>query len=245
MRYPAEEMQLAVALATIFTPSLHGSDSCNAKASHDIIKTHFSQEKQSVLGATAAREAPDSIFHIPKDNYTTAVESYVNSKAKQSSTLDSHEFAKVCLDHWGDDHPVGRLAAMSLVMTVSSVKCERAYTTVNLVKNKTTNRLSVQHVDDYMIVQERGPTDHDYFDPTRAIKLFLKEDRRMIKSYPIPPTNKGIARCHRLAGEKACPVAGKRRNAKVKAKGQGTKAKPKEQDTVTRCTAAPAGEGQG
>ncbi|KAI4814082.1 hypothetical protein KUCAC02_003290 [Chaenocephalus aceratus] len=91
---------------------------------------------------------------------------------------------------WGLLYPsLSKLAAIGLTIPVSSVNCERDFSTLNRVKTDLRNRLQGEHLATCMRLSINGPPTRD-FPFRRALELFFKTPRK-IKCYQA-----GCQLCH-------------------------------------------------
>ncbi|XP_036975521.1 zinc finger protein 862-like isoform X3 [Acanthopagrus latus] len=82
-------------------------------------------------------------------------------------------------DEWGQIYPLlSRLAAIALVIPVSSVNCERDFSTMNRVKSDLRNRLQEEHLAACLRVSINGPCPEE-FNYQRALELFFSKPRKI------------------------------------------------------------------
>ncbi|KAF3841518.1 hypothetical protein F7725_007380, partial [Dissostichus mawsoni] len=80
---------------------------------------------------------------------------------------------------WGLLYPsLSKLAAIGLTIPVSSVNCERDFSTLNRVKTDLRNRLQGEHLATCMRLSINGPPTRD-FPFRRALELFFKTPRKI------------------------------------------------------------------
>ncbi|XP_054483270.1 uncharacterized protein LOC129116382 [Anoplopoma fimbria] len=83
------------------------------------------------------------------------------------------------IDEWGQLYPgLNKLAAIGLTIPVSSVNCERDFSTLNRVKTDLRNRLQGEHLATCLRVSINGPPTTK-FPYRRALELFFKKPRRI------------------------------------------------------------------
>ncbi|XP_076592637.1 uncharacterized protein LOC143324214 [Chaetodon auriga] len=82
-------------------------------------------------------------------------------------------------DEWGQIYPLlSHLAAVALVIPVSSVNCERDFSTMNRVKSDLRNRLQGEHLAACLRVSINGPSPEE-FNFGRALELFFTKPRKI------------------------------------------------------------------
>ncbi|XP_057711367.1 zinc finger protein 862-like [Corythoichthys intestinalis] len=76
-------------------------------------------------------------------------------------------------DEWGQIYPLlSHLAGVALVIPVSSVNCERDFSTMNRVKSDLRNRLQGEHLAACLRVSINGPSP-EAFNFGRAMEIFF------------------------------------------------------------------------
>ncbi|XP_071060695.1 uncharacterized protein [Pseudochaenichthys georgianus] len=82
-------------------------------------------------------------------------------------------------DEWAEIYPnLCLLSSVGLVIPVSSVNCERDFSTMNRVKTDLRNRLKGEHLAACLRIAVNGPAP-EAFPYTQALELFFRKPRRM------------------------------------------------------------------
>ncbi|XP_062332851.1 zinc finger protein 862-like [Osmerus eperlanus] len=93
-------------------------------------------------------------------------------------------------DEWCEIYPsLSKLAAIALMMPISSVNCERDFSTMNRVKTDLRNRLQGEHLAACMLLSINGPP-LSQFPYNQALELFFQKKRK------IKCTQPGCQLCH-------------------------------------------------
>ncbi len=97
-----------------------------------------------------------------------------------SRKLTMKEFWKVVVSKHGQSFPeFVKLAAACLVIPVSTVDCERGFSTQNRIKTKLRNRLKTNRLDQLMRIKIEGPPIRE-FDFTKAMEMWAHSKTRRI-----------------------------------------------------------------
>ncbi|XP_035854098.1 zinc finger protein 862-like [Sander lucioperca] len=82
-------------------------------------------------------------------------------------------------DEWYQIYPsLSKLAAITLTVPISSVNCERDFSTMNRVKTDLRNRLQGDHLAACMLLSINGPSLSE-FPYNRALELFFQKPRKI------------------------------------------------------------------
>ncbi|XP_034059599.1 zinc finger protein 862-like [Gymnodraco acuticeps] len=82
-------------------------------------------------------------------------------------------------DEWAELYPLlGKLSAAGLVIPVSSVNCERDFSTMNRVKTDLRNRLQGEHLAACLRISIDGP-ESEHFPYQKALERFFDKPRRI------------------------------------------------------------------
>ena len=85
---------------------------------------------------------------------------------------------RVLIEDYGDIFPSFKsLANVALVLPMSSVPCERGFSTQNRIKTARRSRLTDDHVNTLMLISIHGPPLAD-FDIDRAVTTFNVKQRK-------------------------------------------------------------------
>ena len=141
--------------------------------------------KNSTIDSHGCDEIKELVEHYGGENglidSEQAIEDYFQFKVVLKSLSDK-TLTESCVEivsNYGDMFPdFAVLAKLQLVTPLTSVTCERGFSTHNKIKTKTRNRLNHETVTKLMRIMEEGPELKDY-DPKPCVKKFVsKRERR-------------------------------------------------------------------
>ena len=141
--------------------------------------------KNSTIDSHGCDEIKELVGHYGGENglidSEQAIEDYFQFKVVLKSLSDKtlRESCVEIVSNYGDMFPdFAVLAKLQLVTPLTSVTCERGFSTHNKIKTKTRNRLNHETVTKLMRIMEEGPQLKDY-DPKPCVKKFVsKRERR-------------------------------------------------------------------
>ncbi|XP_073718948.1 zinc finger protein 862 isoform X2 [Misgurnus anguillicaudatus] len=111
---------------------------------------------------------------------------FKNKTQEELLSLLASEF-----DEWANLYPfLSLLASIALVIPISSVNCERDFSTMNRVKTDLRNQLQGEHLSACLRISINGPQTED-FPYERALEYFFRKPRK------IACANKGCKMCHK------------------------------------------------
>ena len=97
--------------------------------------------------------------------------------------VDFDTFAKEFLRDYSDMYPqIAALMNIMLVLPVSSVPCERGFSSANRIKTKLRNRLKVSTIDTLLRISIKGPP-IDQFDFSKSLDYYRKTKQHRIFNY--------------------------------------------------------------
>ncbi|XP_059911000.1 uncharacterized protein LOC132460027 [Gadus macrocephalus] len=136
------------------------------------------EQNNAHLKILANKFLPENEINVIQE-YQSFREHIHRGQFKDKSQADILRLLASECDEWGLIYPLlSRLAAIALVVPVSSVNCERDFSTMNRVKTDLRNRLQGEHLAACLRISINGPEPED-LNYQRALELFFSKPRKM------------------------------------------------------------------